>query len=164
MADPFVPQVGYSALKPIIKHQTLSLKVSNAGGLEQATACISLLTLYSTITKQHRCLVWMAAAQWHETIHVLNTLNWYCAERTCFWISACGSANSNASKTAKAGTLPRTRRSCFVIFRFVARGHSVQSRSFRFAVSAWILSAVYTYQVPTKSYRFSLGLTQCHAK
>jgi len=58
MTDPFVPQVGYSALKPIIKHQTLSLKVSNAGGLEQATACISLLTLYSTITKQqHRCLV-----------------------------------------------------------------------------------------------------------
>ena len=73
MTDPFVPQVGYSALKPIIKHQTLSLKVSNAGGLEQATACISLLTLYSTITKQqHRCLVWMAAAQWHETIHVFE--------------------------------------------------------------------------------------------
>jgi len=36
MAGPFVPQVGYSALKPMIKYQTLSVQVSNAGGLEQA--------------------------------------------------------------------------------------------------------------------------------
>jgi len=41
----------YSALKPI-KYQTLSLQVSNAGVLEQATAYISLLTLHSTITKR----------------------------------------------------------------------------------------------------------------
>jgi len=26
----------------------------------------------------------------------LNTRNWYCAERTCFWISSSGSAGSNA--------------------------------------------------------------------
>jgi len=38
ITGPFVPQVGYSALKPMIKYQTLSLQVSNAGGLEQATA------------------------------------------------------------------------------------------------------------------------------
>jgi len=58
MTDPFVPQVGYSALKPMIRYQTLSLQVSNAGGLEQATAYISLLTLHSTIVKQQRpCLV-----------------------------------------------------------------------------------------------------------
>jgi len=37
----------------MIKYQTLSLQVSNAGGLEQATTYISLLTLHSTITKQH---------------------------------------------------------------------------------------------------------------
>jgi len=43
MTGPFVPQVGYSALKLIIKYQTLSLQVSNAGGLERATAYISLL-------------------------------------------------------------------------------------------------------------------------
>jgi len=36
----------------------LSLQVSNAGVLEQATAYISLITLHSTITKQQRyCLV-----------------------------------------------------------------------------------------------------------
>jgi len=58
MTDPFVPQVGYSALNPIIKCQMLSLQVSNAGGLEQAIAYIALLTLHSTITKQQcPCLV-----------------------------------------------------------------------------------------------------------
>jgi len=57
MTGPFVPQVGYSAVKPIIKYEMLSLQVSNAGRLEQATAYISLLMLHSTITKQQRpCL------------------------------------------------------------------------------------------------------------
>jgi len=52
MTSPCVLQVGYSALRP------LSLQVSNAGGLEQATAYISLLMLHSTIRKQqHPCLV-----------------------------------------------------------------------------------------------------------
>jgi len=54
MTGPFVPQVGYSALKPMVKYQTLSLQVYNAGVLEQATAYISLLTLHSTIMKQQR--------------------------------------------------------------------------------------------------------------
>jgi len=64
MTDPFVLQAGYSALKLMIKYQTLSLQVSNVGGLEQATTYISLLTLHSTITKQQRpCLVYMAPAQ-----------------------------------------------------------------------------------------------------
>jgi len=45
----------------MIKYQTLSLQVSKVGGLEQATAYISLLMLHSTIMKQQRpCLVWMA--------------------------------------------------------------------------------------------------------
>jgi len=35
MTGPFVPHVGYSTLKPMIKYQTLSLPVSNAGGFEQ---------------------------------------------------------------------------------------------------------------------------------
>jgi len=43
----------YSALQPI-KYQTLSLQVSNAGVLEQATVYISLVTLHTTITKQQR--------------------------------------------------------------------------------------------------------------
>jgi len=86
----------YSALKPI-KYQTLSLQVSNAGGLEQATAYISLLTLHSNITKQQRCyLVETAPAQWHETSHVFNIRNWYCVERTCSWISSSDSASSNS--------------------------------------------------------------------
>jgi len=47
----------HSALK-LIKYQRPSLQVYYASGLEQATACISLLTLYSAITKQQRpCLV-----------------------------------------------------------------------------------------------------------
>jgi len=53
MTDHFVPQVGHSVLNPMIKYQTMSLKVSNACGFEQATAYISLLTLQSSITKQH---------------------------------------------------------------------------------------------------------------
>jgi len=56
MTDPFALQV-LSFLKPI-KYHTLSLQVSNAGVLEQATAYISLVTLHSTIMKQQRyCLV-----------------------------------------------------------------------------------------------------------
>jgi len=53
MTDPFVPQVGYSALKPMIKYQTLSLQVSNAGGLKQATAYIFLLTLHNTTLRNN---------------------------------------------------------------------------------------------------------------
>jgi len=57
----------------MIRYQTLSLQVPNAGGLEQATANISLLTLHSTITeKQRPCLVLMAPVQQHETIHVFE--------------------------------------------------------------------------------------------
>jgi len=64
MTDPFVPQIGYSALNPMTKYQTMSLQVSNVGGFEQATALISLLTLHSTIMKQQRpCLVEAAPAQ-----------------------------------------------------------------------------------------------------
>jgi len=63
MTDPFVPQIGYSALNPM-KYQTMSLQVSNVVGFEQATALISLLTLHSTIMKQQRpCLVEAAPAQ-----------------------------------------------------------------------------------------------------
>jgi len=52
MTGPFLPQAGYSALKLMIKYQTLSLQVFNVGGLEQATASISFISLHSTITKQ----------------------------------------------------------------------------------------------------------------
>ena len=38
------------------------------------------------------------------------------------------------AKLSEAHALPRTRRSCFVIFRFMARRHSLQSRSLCFAV------------------------------
>jgi len=54
----------YSALKPM-KYQTLSLQVSNAGILKQATSYISLVTLHSTIMKQQRyCVVQIAPVQW----------------------------------------------------------------------------------------------------
>jgi len=36
MTGPFAPQVGYSATKPMIKYQTLSLQVSNAVGVDRA--------------------------------------------------------------------------------------------------------------------------------
>jgi len=40
------------------KYQMMSLQVSNAGGFEQATALISLLTMHSTVMKQQRpCFV-----------------------------------------------------------------------------------------------------------
>ena len=57
----------------MIKYQTLSLQVSNAGVLEQATAYISLVTMHSAITKQQRyCPVQIEPAQLHETIHVFQ--------------------------------------------------------------------------------------------
>jgi len=40
--------------------------------------------------------------------------------------------------------------SCFVIFCSMARRHSLQSRLFCFLVMAYILSAVYTYEIMTK--------------
>jgi len=150
MTSPFVLQVGYSALKPMIKYQTLSLQVSNVGGLKQATAYISLLTLHSTIMKQQRlCLVWMAPVQWHETIpifeHFKLILHRMFPKHTCFGISSSGSATSNASEAARSSYTGTHTQSCFLIFYFMARGHSVQTQSFCFAVSAQILSAVYTY-------------------
>jgi len=61
MTDPFAPQV--ISIKAD-KYHTLSLQVSNAVVLEQATAYISLVTLHSTITKQQRySLVLIAPAQ-----------------------------------------------------------------------------------------------------
>ena len=88
-----------------IKYQTQSLQVSDAGVLEQATAYISLVTFHSTITKQQRYwVVKIAPAQWHETIHVFNTRNWYCVERTCFWISSSGSAGSDAVRISYTAT------------------------------------------------------------
>jgi len=45
MTGPFVSQVSYSALKAIIKYQTLSLQVSNVGGFEQATAYKAAITM-----------------------------------------------------------------------------------------------------------------------
>jgi len=62
-----------SIIKPDDNISNTVLQVSIAGGLEQATAYISLLTLHSTITKQQRpCLVYVAPAQWNETIHVFE--------------------------------------------------------------------------------------------
>ena len=125
MTDPFVLQVGCSTLQPMIIYHLLSLQVRNAGGLEQATAYISLLTLHSTIAKQqHPCL-----SKWHlcndmKQFTSLNTLNRYCIEHTCFGISSFGSDNSNASKAVR-NSYTATHR-CFVIFHFVASGHSVQ--------------------------------------
>jgi len=66
----------------------------------------------------------------------LNTLNWYCVKWTCFGISSSGSANSNASKAVRSLYTATHTQSCFVIFCFMERGHSVQSRSFCFAVLA----------------------------
>jgi len=72
MTGPFVPQV--LSLKA---HDKIS-KVSNKGGLEQATAYSSLLTLHSTITKQQRpCL--RALSKWRlrnemKQFMFLNTL------------------------------------------------------------------------------------------
>ena len=63
MTDPFVLQVGYSALKPKTKYEMLSLQDSNASGLGQATAYISLLTLHSIMKQQCLCLVYMVPAQ-----------------------------------------------------------------------------------------------------
>jgi len=72
----------------------------------------------------------------------LNTLNRYCVERTCFKIFYSGSASSNVSKAVRNSNTTMHMQSCFVIIRFMARGHSLQS--FCFSVSAEIFSAVYS--------------------
>jgi len=56
-----------------------------------ATAYISLLTLYNTITKRQSYVP--ALSKWHlcndmKQFVFLNTLNRYCIERTCFGISS----------------------------------------------------------------------------
>ena len=125
-----------SALK-LIKYQTLSLQISNAGGLEQATAYIYLLTCI--VLLQNNSVP--ALSKWclcndMKQFTFLNTLNWYCIKRTCFRISSSGSANSNASKAVRSSYTATHTQSCFVIFCFMARGHSLQFRSFCFAVLA----------------------------
>jgi len=55
----------------------------------------------------------------------LNNLNWYCVERTYFSISYSGSVSSNASKAVRSLYTAMHMQSCFVIFRFKARGHSL---------------------------------------
>ena len=108
----------YSALK-LIKHQTLSLHISNAGVLEQAAAYISLLTLHS---------------DYCATTTLLPCLNGACAvtwNNPRFWTFEIDMAsNARVSEfpplavPALMLSLPCTRRSCFVIFRFMAREQS----------------------------------------
>jgi len=100
-----------------------SLQVSNADGLEQATAYISLLTLHSTVVQNNNI---PALSKWRLRIDMkqftfLNNLNGYGVERTCFGISSCGSANSNARKAVRSSYTATNTQSCFVIFRFMAR-------------------------------------------
>jgi len=62
----------------MIKYQTLSLQVSNAGGLEQATAYISLLMLHNTnetTTFLPSCLYKWCMRNDMKQFTFLNTLN-----------------------------------------------------------------------------------------
>jgi len=83
----------------------------------------------------------------------LNTRNWYCVERTCFWISPLAVP---ALMLSEYHILPRTRRSCFVIFRFMVRGQS-PTTIVSFCSFGLILFAVYTYYVMTKLSKFRLS-------
>jgi len=69
MTDPFAPQVGYSALKPMMKYETLSLQVSMAGGLEQATAYISLLNHAFNATPTKRLQQYLLLFTTYHTDH-----------------------------------------------------------------------------------------------
>ena len=109
----------HSALKSV-KYKTLSLQVSNAGGLEKATASISLLTLHSISS-------WPCKLQCKQSLYtVMHT------------------------------------QSCFVIFCFMARGHSVQSQLFclQFQPKFYLLFT------PTRLslHQISLRLPQRHTK
>ena len=138
ITDHFVPQVGSSELKRMIKYQTMSLSVSNAGWFKQATAYTSHLTSHSLLWNNNV----PALSKWHlrndmKQFTSLNTLNWYCVECTCFGISSSGSATSpNSSEAVRSSYTAMHTHSCFIIFRFMARWHTSQSRSFCFAVSA----------------------------
>jgi len=67
-------------------------------------------------------MIWNSSHFW--------TLNRYCVECTCFGISYSGSASSNASKAVRNSYTTMHTQNCFVMFRFMARGHSVQLRLF----------------------------------
>jgi len=112
----------YSALKPI-KHQTLSLHISNAGVLEQATAYISLLTLHSdycATTTLLPCLNGACAVTWNNphfwTIEIDIASNARVSEFPPVAVLA--------QMLSESYALPCTRRSCFVIFCFMASGQS----------------------------------------
>ena len=147
----------YSALKPI-KYHTLSLEVSNVGVLEQATAYISLVTLHSTITqKQRYCLVLISPAQWHETIHVLNTRKWYCIERMCFWISSTGRAVSNAVRISYTATHTQE-----LFCNILLHGERTVSNHDHFVLQfqAKFYLPLYTYRVMTSKFRLSSASLQ----
>jgi len=61
-----------------------------------------------------------------------------------------------ALRLSESHTLPRTHRSCFVIFRFMAKGQSPIT-IVSFCSFGFISSAVYTYQVMTKFSKFRLS-------
>ena len=74
----------YSALKPK-KYQTLPLKVSNAGGLEQATTllfwrCIVLLRNNNVPAMS------IASVHWNETIHIFEHYKLILHWTHIFWI------------------------------------------------------------------------------
>jgi len=72
MTGPFVLQILSIEAD---EYQTLSLQVSDAGGLEQATAYISLPTLHSTTTETSTSI------EWYFTLDLPNTKRFYKQKR-----------------------------------------------------------------------------------
>ena len=123
----------YSALKPI-KYQTLSLQVSNTVVWNRQEHFPFNVAQYHYETTYLPCLDSACTMAWNNSR--FWTLWIDIASNACFRISSFGSASSKARKPIRSSYTATHMQSCFVIFRFMARGHSVQLRSFCFAVSA----------------------------
>jgi len=102
MTDSFAPQVLSIKADKISNAVTAGLKCGCFGtGNSPHFPCNVALHYYETTTSLP-CLNSACAVTWNNPR--FNTLNWYCVERTCFWISYSGNAGSNADRIAYTAT------------------------------------------------------------
>ena len=157
MTDPFAPQVFSIKADKILNAVTTGLKCG-CFGTGNSLHFPSNVTWY-----------------YYETTMLLPCLNSACAmtwNNPCFWtleIDIASNARVSefpppavlAPMLSESHTLPCTRRSCFVIFRFMARGQSPIT-IVSFCSFELILSAGYTYQAIAKLSKFRLSLASRH--
>ena len=87
----------------------------------------------------------------------LNIWNWYCVERTCFWISLFGSAGSNAVRTSYTATHTQE-----LFCNISLHGERTVFNHNRFVLQ--FCAKFFLLFTPTRLWQVSLGFRQGHAK